>query len=231
MFVCICIYIYAHTYKHIYIHIYICIRIRIYMCLYSCIYTYIYVYICICMYTCVWICITVWHHQLKCLISQCVLTVWATYSIYVCCVCVCMSVCLCVCVCVYMCVGSSVNVKVFPTTCMCVSLCVCASLRVSVDTCMCVCFLWHACVLCSYVYVCSRDRESKRESVYMCMSVCCLPTRGVERAYNMRWAQHSVRFVCFIYSETQIIARDSHAIFSNSVYSQRLPLKSTEIWR
>ena len=51
------------------------------------------------------------------------------------------------------------------------------------------------------------------------------------RAYNICKTQHSVRFLSFTYSETRILASDSHSIFWNSDFRQRFPLKSTEIWR
>ena len=74
----------------------------------------------------------------------------------------------------------------------------------------------------------ARDVGSRQEA---CRKSCVLPTRVEERAYNICQVQRSVRFLSFTYSETRIIARDSHSLFWNSDYRQRFPLKSNELWR
>jgi len=54
--------------------------------------------------------------------------------------------------------------------------------------------------------------------------------RVQERAYKILLVPLHC-FLSFTYSETRIIARDSHLLFWNSDYRQRFPLKSTGIWR
>jgi len=88
------------------------------------------------------------------------------------------------------------------------------------------------CSVLQYVAVCctpwfARDVGSRQEA---CRKSCVLPTLVEERAYNICQVQRSVRFVSSTYSETRIIARESHSIFWKSDHRQRLPKKWTKKW-